>query len=443
VDQVWAVPLLTDGYGRFTPEMFSPSNRKTFDLENGKFIITLSGSISADDWVLLLVNSDADNRADTIVSYVSISDLNERLLQFPIKKMSGTIELGNIQVDDDSDDESTADTGLDELATACSLSYGQLRQMAKTDDLVKSIRNLYCNATFDNSGNVSSYYQPVLQHRWLQNILTAENQFSTHEDHYQGYGLEIYFDSDDISWSDLIDPSIDAVNLFPPTDISIVDFYSQSSSLDYGVDVPIPSDGPFNPNLDSAYDNDLGFCAFKNVHNLIRLQYASTPVHTWSGFEGIIPEGDWLLTDSEQNETFANFDFSFESPFNDDGTSKIYIPSLKITTGGDDKISVISVRWLLYDQTTETYEVVTDTDILMDLSSEIRMDLNCQIGSGVNTHWDITNLDLISDASTEYEPEDVMYLNKENATGLNLVWVSIRYTLNGATFIFDWDVPND
>jgi hypothetical protein len=110
--QVWAVPLLKDAYGRFDPAMFSSSYKKVFTIINGHFTITFTGTIDTDNWVLLLVNSDAADRADTIVSYVAVSDLDERLVQIPVKKMSGQLDLGNLAEDDEDDDEAVSETSL-------------------------------------------------------------------------------------------------------------------------------------------------------------------------------------------------------------------------------------------------------------------------------------------------------------------------------------------
>jgi hypothetical protein len=438
VDQVWAVPLLKDAYGRFDPAMFSSSYKKVFTIINGHFTITFTGTIDTDNWVLLLVNSDAADRADTIVSYVAVSDLDERLVQIPVKKMSGQLDLGNLAEDDEDDDEAVSETELEQFATKCSLSYGQLRKMAKTDDLVKTIRNIWVNASYDNDGEVSLYYQSSIQYKWHQSILEAKNQFSHAADDYMGYGIEVWFEEGDIAWSDLSNPAVDAVNFAPPSEVSINDFLNDVVSYTYDSNSPINSDGPYNPNLSEAYDNDLGFCAFKNANDLIRLQYAATPVHTWDGFSGTVPSGNWLLTDQGQTETYATFDFSMESPFRNDGTAKIYIPSLKITTDVEDEISGISIRWLLYDQRSELYETVSELDDFWSSASEVRMDLNCQTGVTWGSGWSITNINLLADQTTEITPQDNFYLNRIVDGGTNLVWVTVRYTFNGATFIHDW-----
>ena len=66
-----------------------------------------------------------------------------------------------------------------------------------------------------------------------------------------------------------------------------------------------------------------------------------------------MPDGKWILNVEQQK--VATFDLASASPFDSEGKPTIYMPSVKISSGTDQKITTIEVKWFVYSRQSSTY----------------------------------------------------------------------------------------
>jgi hypothetical protein len=70
-----------------------------------------------------------------------------------------------------------------------------------------------------------------------------------------------------------------------------------------------------------------------------------------------LPEGYWLLNDNNSS-TIGYYDISLVNPIGSDNFSNTYVPSIKLETNSDSKVSKVHMKWHLHNGT--SYYEVTD-----------------------------------------------------------------------------------
>ena len=70
-----------------------------------------------------------------------------------------------------------------------------------------------------------------------------------------------------------------------------------------------------------------------------------------------LPEGYWLLNDNNSS-TIGYYDISLVNPIGSDNFSNTYVPSIKLETNSDAKVSKVHLKWYLHNGT--SYYEVTD-----------------------------------------------------------------------------------
>jgi hypothetical protein len=77
---------------------------------------------------------------------------------------------------------------------------------------------------------------------------------------------------------------------------------------------------------------------------------------------GTIPGGNWLYYEGDQLR--GQFDVAVASPLRVDNTIKGFVPSARINTDGDGKITSVDIQWYYWDDSTSEYLVLTDVSVL-------------------------------------------------------------------------------
>ncbi len=152
VNAVWGLPTLK---GEISPESFKYKVNIPIN-SDGTFTVNLPKTATINlygkqvtlnlDWILLLINTNAQSKKDMIVGYITLNNSNDSLLWMPISDALGNINLGVLSQDGD---EARSSTTLSDEAKTFSLSLDQLKQIAKSDDVLKNMGHRGRISTFD------------------------------------------------------------------------------------------------------------------------------------------------------------------------------------------------------------------------------------------------------------------------------------------------------
>ena len=96
-----------------------------------------------------------------------------------------------------------------------------------------------------------------------------------------------------------------------------------------------------------------------------------------------LPEGYWLLNDNNSS-TIGYYDISLVNPIGSDNFSNTYVPSIKLETNSDSKVSKVHMKWYLHNGT--SYYEVTDLTSFWANASQVTVGVNEQDNSYGETH---------------------------------------------------------
>lgn len=320
VDQVWAVPINFDDY---LSSLLT--NRLIVAIgSNGAFELTITNNKN-EDWMLLLVNSQAD-QSNKIVSYVTINDINNTLLKMPLTHATNDINLGSLTTN--SNNEAVSSVNLPDL-NAFSLSIDKLREIARTDKLLKLTRNFYRNYNTNNGTfrliTPSYTFGPAS----FTNITNAGvSNFK-----YRSYWLCYIV-------NDSLEIPADCTNNGSGTVVSL--------KAPVPVDAWLSSDGT-TTNLSEL--NSTLAASHMFYYNSVLSMWG---IPCWSFYTtdigGDIPPGLWNV--EKNSSQLAAFDFGFGSIlYNATVTRpKVYVPKLKLNVNASNLITAMEVSWYLLDE---------------------------------------------------------------------------------------------
>ncbi len=336
VDKVWALPTVN---GDISSGNFSYKKEVQINAD-GTFSLNLDKQVSHQgqlydvDWILLLINSQAP-KASQIVGYIALSDTQGSLLRMPIGSSTSNIDLGNIA---QTGDEALSSKSIANAGTY-SLSLEQLQQIAKNDDLLKNIKNVYMN--YDPVNGV--YYELQPGFGWADVPASIKNTWSDPATYtYAGY--QIYLGTNNITNPTFAQVSSDAVNveLYPPSDVT-------ANGITYGSGTPITSSGYSTNNATNFYA--------RNDSTSIMYNFVTGDS---SRIMTPITGGLWLLKKKEGSSytTLAQFDLGVANPVGAGNRPLYYVPRIMVTTDGSDTITKIELEW--YEYNASTYVKVAD-----------------------------------------------------------------------------------
>ena len=156
-----------------------------------------------------------------------------------------------------------------------------------------------------------------------------------------GIGLAIFVKSTDTMTTD----GTKSYTLTPPGSTYLKTFYdngTENTSVEYSSTNTFVLDGDSDPNWGKLSTSrfDVGDMYWGNNY------YLST-----------LPEGYWILTDNNSSP-IGYYDLSLVNPIGSDNFSKTYVPSIKLETNSDSKVSKVHLKWYLHNGT--SYYEVTD-----------------------------------------------------------------------------------
>ena len=360
-NQVWAIPIsrtkpyegtsnVTLNYSSMLEEGHaSKMGRQIFNIaSDGTFALDVylncnpTSTMECLGYVFVLVDSTKTEKKDHIIGFLSLGG-TDSLVSIPVADLKNDLDMGTVNqgsydndTGDNASDEAigkTIDETADKFATFTS---DQLKVRASADDYVKMIKNIYVNG----SSNYSELSFMEVRYKYMSKVT---NDVFTDFDNATGLGigLAIFVKSTDTMTAD----GSKSYTLIPPGSTFLKTFHDNgtvNTSVEYSSTNPFVLDGDSDPSWGklSTRRFDVGDMYWGNGY------YLST-----------LPEGYWILNDNNSS-TIGYYDISLVNPIGSDNISNTYVPSIKLETNSDAKVSKVHLKWYLHNGT--SYYEVTD-----------------------------------------------------------------------------------
>jgi hypothetical protein len=355
-NQVWAIPIsrtkpyegtsnVSLNYSIMLQEgNVSKMGRQIFNIaSDGTFALDVylncnpTSTMECLGYVFVLVDSTKTEKKDQIIGFLSLGG-TESLVSIPVEDLKDDLDMGTVNQGsgDNSSDEAIGKT-IDETAEKfATFTSDQLKIRASADDYVKLIKNIYVNG----GSNYSDLSFMEVRYKYMSKVT---NDVFTDFDNATGLGigLAVVVKSTDTMTAD----GTKSYTLIPPGSTFLKTFHDNgtvNTSVEYSSTNPFVLDGDSDPSWGklSSTRFDVGDMYWGNGY------YLST-----------LPEGYWLLNDNNSS-TIGYYDISLVNPIGSDNFSNTYVPSIKLETNSDSKVSKVHMKWYLYNGT--SYYEVTD-----------------------------------------------------------------------------------
>jgi len=360
-NQVWAIPIsrtkpyegtsnVSLNYSIMLQEgNASKMGRQIFNIaSDGTFALDVylncnpTSTMECLGYVFVLVDSTKTEKKDQIIGFLSLGG-TDSLVSIPVSDLKDDLDMGTVNqgsydndTGDNSSDEAigkTIDETSDKFATFTS---DQLKIRASADDYVKITKNIYVNSNSD----ISEFDTVDVGYKYLSTVV---NDVFTDFDNATLLGAQVVIGLR--SANSLTTDGTISYTLTPPGSTNLRHIYDNGTvdtSVEYNSSNPFVLDGDSDPlwgTLDSNY-NSFKLALDGNKYYL-----------------SAIPEGYWILTDNNSS-TLGYYDLSLTNPIGSDNFSKTYVPSIKLETNSDAKVSKVHLKWYLHNGT--SYYEVTD-----------------------------------------------------------------------------------
>lgn len=389
-DKIWAVPI-----GKGVDEDIFSSMVKADIEDDGTFSFTIPAEPGQkEDWILLLADTDEPERLDVVSGYVALGDMKDNLIKLPLNDASGDVNLGSLETDG----QEVADQ--DQLAgqeAQFSLTIDQLKEMAKTDNLLKMVRTAYANYNSESG----TYWAVKPTYMWnlmgkLQDVKNSKIDPSTYLNTKVVYNLDFEVNDSSIAQG-VVDGNYNTY-LMAPESVEIDHNSTYNTVSDYqDIRLAYDDNDPTTGNhIDTATDT-YGEVYVDSESNSSKF---SLPFVVGEPAQGV-----WVLkkdTDGDYGETVSNdpnlavLDMANADPVVDDGQGslyyQIYVPVPKINVDGSGNVTSVDVVWYFYNPDSSGYTEITDTTVLEDTLNEgIYISLNNAENGAPDTTLDITS----------------------------------------------------
>jgi len=384
-NQVWAIPIsrtkpyegtsnVSLNYNLMLQEGHaSKMGRQIFNIaSDGTFALDVylncnpTSTMECLGYVFVLVDSTKTEKKDHIIGFLSLGG-TDSLVSIPVADLKDNLDMGTLnqgsydnETGDNSSDEAigkTIDETADKFATFTS---DQLKVRASADDYVKITKNMYVNSTSD----FSEFDGAGVGYKYLSTIV---NDVYTDFDNATYLGAQVSIGLR--SANTLTTDGTMSYTLTPPGTTYLRHIYDNGTvdtSVEYNSSNPFVLDVDSYTGYGSLDSNSIAVALDGNRY------YLST-----------IPEGVWILTDNNSS-TLGYYDLSLTNPIGSDNYSKTYVPSIKLETNSESKVSKVHLKWYLHNGT--SYYEVTDLTSFWENASQVTVGVNDQDNSYGETH---------------------------------------------------------
>jgi hypothetical protein len=403
---------------------------------------TFTMSLEKDmNWLLILVDTTQVGRENQFVSYVALNaGSGESLLQVPVSSATvNLLDLGNLVSNTDiAIADNTAIT-----ATTFSMTAQQLTTLAKGDDMLKIVKNLFIN--YDSVTRQYYLLHPQYEWRGDYNSLALGTYTTPTNYAYHHYLLMLETNDPSLTLNSLISTNgvapAKVCQLIPPLDVPTVNnpalIYSASNPISNAYAVAadiIPDNCGAGPQL--QYPQTLrDFRAQKLGANMM-FDLGS------ANLSGTAPAGIWLwIINGVTNPPAGQFDVAITLPLVGDKQVKGFVPSIKVNTvteGAYKKIANMQIKWYVYDDGVAGY-VVADSQVLKYLTQSFVMVMsnNSQTTSRFEQ---FTELPLTTSLVTPTLAGG-WYLGTGPTAELEARRIGFGYNSGGVEYFFAWEKP--
>ena len=384
-NQVWAIPIsrtkpyegtsnVSLNYNLMLQEGHaSKIGRQIFNIaSDGTFALDVylncnpTSTMECLGYIFVLVDSTKTEKKDHIIGFLSLGG-TDSLVSIPVSDLKDNLDMGTLnqgsydnETGDNSSDEAigkTIDETADKFATFTS---DQLKVRASADDYVKITKNMYVNSTSD----FSEFDGAGVGYKYLSTIV---NDVYTDFDNATYLGAQVSIGLR--SANTLTTDGTMSYTLTPPGTTYLRHIYDNGTvdtSVEYNSSNPFVLDVDSYTGYGSLDSNSIAVALDGNRY------YLST-----------IPEGVWILTDNNSS-TLGYYDLSLTNPIGSDNYSKTYVPSIKLETNSESKVSKVHLKWYLHNGT--SYYEVTDLTSFWENASQVTVGVNDQDNSYGETH---------------------------------------------------------
>jgi hypothetical protein len=404
-------------------------------------------SNQANETMLMLIDDTQEDPLDRIVGFIGMGGGGDSLIRLPIASLNSDeteLDLGNLKVDATGDYSDSSN--LASNSSKFSLSENILNETAKVDSVARHVKNIYANR---NEQGIYYSAQPfyIIDGDATDALAQFSDASTLSPSSPDSGGFGIYFRSNDskVELSKICAASSDAnhvrIDIIPPADVKD----GENSSTVYSTSNPMSNQDVTGLSQSSNGQNCQGGTFFASGDGSFNVG--------GGGFGAKMPDGKWILNVEQQK--VATFDLASASPFDSEGKPTIYMPSVKISSGTDQKITTIEVKWFVYSRQSSTYVELENLEAFdlntKNFSIEISdYDYNSESKSVLINENEVLNGNIVKFAMSDIvSPEGgTPWSNgflKPGTTGPNEATaesVSINYELSGISFRFDFRTSN-
>jgi hypothetical protein len=236
------------------------------------------------------------------------------------------------------------------------LTSTQLLDLAKNDDAFKSVKNLVIN--YDNATGV--YYTLRPDFRWNGSYASINGDFQNPSGYtYANYSFQLDSNTTTINIDKICGTNGQEqviVKLAPPSDVTTSDFFVRTFN---------PGNPMSSANVICAPAADGFIEAYQTPGNsdfFATNRYGGVSQSWAAPLSGTIPGGNWLYYEGDQLK--GQFDVAVASPLRIDNTIKGFVPSARINTAEDGRITSVDIQWYYWDDSSSQYVPLTDVSVL-------------------------------------------------------------------------------
>ena len=344
-------------------------------------------------WVLASAVSNEDRYTEaTSFSFIGLPIGGNNFINIPPLKAKGNIGLGQVGL---SGDDASAE--LPASSEVFTFSDAALSEIAKTNAALKSIKNGYANsdaeATYTYSSQIWFWFKDKFVDGNGKSINNIKNQFSVPTNlEYTGYSAVVQpgGTAEQLSAESLCDPTdsnYHTLEMAPPVGTTVAINKTGGTVFEDapGKRASNANMGPLNTSASSGSTvkscmnyGSSGQTQAMNISKFTgptaRNNYSIWEWGTSDGFTGEIPLGYWTLY--FDNIAVAHFDFSSANPIDANGKPKIYMPDLKLTVDGAEKITKIEIRFNNLWDAEKGFEPLTSLEALNSVVKSVRVSLS-------------------------------------------------------------------
>ncbi len=414
VNKIIALPTVN---GDLTGYSVVNSVSTAVNTADGTFSLSLDKS---NDWVILLLNTNATSTAQFVGSVALKADASNSLLNLPVSTAAASsIDLGTI-------DNAGNDTGLTTNPTNTadfSLTAAQLLTLAQTDEAYRNAKNLVVNY------NNGVWYTLRPDFFWDGDYTTLAVAASDPLAYAYGhYNFQLDSNSTQFTMASTIGNLCSAttgtpvLELFPPSGTEAV---SSSPTVTYGDMTPITNDHAICTTITGGF---IEASELQSGGDFFASNQWGNISYGFGGFiGGTIPAGYWRYYIN--HVLTGEFDVAAVAPLATNGALKGFSPSIKVNIDGNNKITSVDITWYVVsdDGLSKTPVAPADLHLLKHLigTGDVFFDNSSGPRRYESVHFDPST-------QTSITPAWTWYYNDASAGNANELAQSIGIFFNSA-----------